>query len=94
MKPYQGISAYLSFVVLPFIVSGLIKKPRGVCQTELIQIVRTVQKSPKCRILGFSRSGGALAEHSCFRLDSLVVIKLDVSVDHLVASENVAGLRR
>ena len=33
MKPYQGISAYLSFVVLPFIVSGLIKKPRGVCQT-------------------------------------------------------------
>ena len=30
MKPYQGISAYLSFVVLPFIVSGLIKKPRGV----------------------------------------------------------------
>ena len=34
MKPYQGISAYLSFVVLPFIVSGLIKKPRGVCQTE------------------------------------------------------------
>ena len=30
--------------------------------TELVQIVRTVQKSPKCRILGFSRSGGALAE--------------------------------
>ena len=50
MKPYQGISAYLSFVVLPFIVSGLIKKPRGVCQTEPVQIVRTIQKSPKCRV--------------------------------------------
>ena len=30
MKPYQGISAYLSFVVLPFIVSGLIESP-AVC---------------------------------------------------------------
>ena len=52
---------------------------------ELTQIVQTVQKEPLVQEYSVL-AGVAQRErrHSCFALDALVIVKMDVTVNHLI----------
>ena len=54
-------------------------------QTELLQIVQTAQKGPL--VQEYSVLAGVAQRqrrHSCFALDALVVVKMDVAVNHFI----------
>ena len=61
----------------------LINHKLGLC--ELTQIVQTVQKEPLVQeysvLAGVAQREG---RHSCFALDALMVVKVDIAVNHLV----------
>ena len=61
----------------------LINHKLGLC--ELTQIVQTVQKEPLVQEYSVL-AGVAQRErrHSCFALDALMVVKVDIAVNHLV----------
>ena len=61
--------------------------------TELTQIVQTVQKEPLVQEYSVL-AGVAQRErrHSCFALDALMVVKVDIAVNHLVGFKE--GRRR
>ena len=57
---------------------------------ELTQIVQTVQKEPLVQEYSVL-AGEAQRErrHSCFALDALMVVKMDIAVNHLVGFQGV-----
>ena len=64
---------------------GLAEKLRTLPLTEPPQIVQTAQKEPLVQEYSVL-AGVAQRErrHSCFALDALVVVKMDVTVNHLI----------
>ena len=56
------------------------KKTTG--SAELPQFVRTVQKDPYEEIFNLSGVAQRQRRHSCFCLDALVVVKVDVVINH------------
>ena len=61
------------------------KRELGEKENELPQIVQTVQK--RAPVQEYSVLAGMAQRqrrHSCFALDALVVVKMDVAVNHLV----------
>ena len=60
------------------------EKQETISDFEPVQIVRTVQKAPNVENLDLAGVAQRQQSHSCFGLDSLVAIKLDITVNHLI----------